>query len=120
MSRGETPRAAIVTVRCLSDHSLFGMRMEQTAHGGWVATWAFSIPPERAHREGYTETRLKGSFDVAEGYPGCPGCANRAFAKCNACSGLGCSSGQGYWTCPHCGLGGPLSGSITSLSSHAD
>jgi hypothetical protein len=116
----DTRRAVIVTARCMADRSLFGMRMEQAARGLWMATWAFSIPPDRAAREGYTETRVDGSFGMAEGYPGCPGCANRSFAQCNLCSGLGCSTGQGYWTCPHCGVGGPLEGSITSLSSSAD
>lgn len=113
-------RAAIVTVKCASDRSLFGMRMEETAPGRWMATWAFAIPPERAAREGYTQTRLDGFFDVAEGYPGCPACANRTFAKCGRCSGLGCSTGQGHWTCPHCGVGDTLKGYIKFLSSNED
>lgn len=110
-------RAAIVTVKCVSDHSLFGMRMEEIGRGRWAATWAFAISPERAAREGYTETRLDGTFDMAEDYPGCPGCANRTFAKCGSCSKLGCSTWEGYWTCPHCGAGDTLKGRITFLSS---
>lgn len=117
---GYTRRAAIVTARCQSDRSMFGMRMEETGDGRWMATWAFAIPAERAAREGYTETRLDGTFDIVEEYPGCPGCANRSFAKCGACSELGCSTGTGFWTCPHCGVGGTLNGYITSLSSNAD
>ena len=61
LSQEDTPgprRAAILTVRCVHDHSLFGIRMEETGAGFWLATWAFAIPPERAAREGYTETPL--------------------------------------------------------------
>ncbi|HEV2346838.1 MAG TPA: hypothetical protein VGS97_22240 [Actinocrinis sp.] len=114
-------QAAVVTARCLSTPVVFGIRMQHDSASTWSATWAFAISAERAAREGYTDTRLSGSFALSTGYPGCPGCGNPSFAQCFACHGLGCwSTTDTRWKCPACGRDQDLGGTIREMSAGAD
>lgn len=120
---GELPaqQAAVVTARCLSTPVVFGIRMQQDSASTWSATWAFAISAERAAREGYTDTRLAGSFTLGTGYPGCPGCGNASFAQCFSCQTLGCwSTTDRHWKCPGCARNQVISGSIREMNASGD
>lgn len=107
---GDSPqRAAILIARCRSSPTQFGVRLAHDGIATWWATWAFEISPARAAREGYSTT-LSGSFQLAAGFPGCPGCGNPTFVHCSDCQTLSCWSGSsGAWTCGFCRASGVLS-----------
>jgi hypothetical protein len=120
---GEFPeqQAAVVTAKCLSTPVVFGIRMQHDNASTWSATWAFAISAERAAREGYTDTRLTGSFTLGTGYPGCPGCKNPSLAQCFACRALGCwSITDQHWKCPACGRDSIISGTISEMNAGSD
>jgi hypothetical protein len=60
---------------------------------------------------------VNGSFGLSPEYRGCPGCRSDSYVRCGSCGELGCwRSTQPYFTCGHCGNGGRVQGSITSIS----
>jgi hypothetical protein len=115
----EQLRVAIVLGRCQTKGVEFGIRFERVANS-WIADWAFLLKPGASKREGYGETRLTGSFEFSNSYPGCPGCSNRSAFLCG-CGKLGCWDGLlSTVTCPWCGQTGKLEGQITDLLAGQD
>lgn len=115
-------RVEVVTCRCSRTKALFGIRFEEVARGQWHATWAFLIRADVAGREGYTDSRIEGSFHLAAEYPGCPAdCSRRDFVLCVNCDRLGCADEYAdYYRCPWCDHGGSVGGSIEGLNSGKD
>jgi len=123
LNRAEQPQlqAAVVLAQCQSTPVVFGIRMQHDGSSAWAATWAFAISAARAAREGYTRTKLAGSFVVATQYPGCPGCGSASFAQCFACKSLGCWSGvDRNWKCPACGDFITLDSTIREMNAGPD
>lgn len=115
------PQAAVVLARCGSTPVVFGIRMQHDGSAAWLATWAFAISAARATREGYTQTKLAGSFVLATQYPGCPGCGSVSFAQCFTCKALGCWSGvDRNWKCPTCGDVITLNSTISEMKAGSD
>lgn len=117
------PRVVIVMSRCSTDpDSTFGIRVEERETSTWYATWAFSLPPAMAAREGYNKAEARGAFLVDEGeYPGCPNCRRSGFVLCGKCDRLGCwSAAEQSHRCPWCGNSGRVGAGITRLSTGGD
>ena len=52
-----------------------GDRHEGNEHEGkWIGTWAFAIRDDVAKKEKYDSKRIKGTFEFAPSFPGCPNC----------------------------------------------
>lgn len=121
VDRAGQPQAAVVLARCSTTPAVFGIRMQHDSASAWSATWAFAISAARAAREGYTHTKLAGSFELGVGYPGCPGCGNPSFAQCFTCKALGCwSAVDSNWKCPGCGRVILLNGTIREMKAGSD
>ena len=59
---------------------------------------------------------MTGTFGIANGYPGCPGCGADSYARCGACGELNCwRSRSTSHTCASCGNHAPVSGAIESM-----
>ncbi len=95
--------ANILLAKCPRSHSTFGMRVEKRG-GDWVRTWAFKIKEESAVKEGFDKTKIEGSFDAVDEYPGCPYCGSYGFIVCGRCGKISCYSGDGRTAeCEWCG-----------------
>ena len=110
----------IVTGRCAKSKQCFGIRLERRAAKQWGANWAFALKEIEAKKEGYDKTRVRGTFVIEQGYPGCPHCRAAAFFLCE-CGKVGCHDGESKTVvCPWCGQEGILSGTIDSLDAGTD
>ncbi|MEU7834747.1 MULTISPECIES: hypothetical protein [unclassified Nonomuraea] len=116
------PNVLILMTRCSRDsHSAFGIRMEEHPGRRWLATWAFTVNPGMAQREGYDRTRAEGSFEMADDYPGCLACGAGSVVLCSMCDKLGCWDTVTYqFHCPWCGASGRIEGTITQLRAAGD
>jgi hypothetical protein len=113
-------RIVIVSARCSGDGECFGIRLESRSAGTWSATWAFAIKAERAKREGYGSTVVKGAFDLPEEYPGCPHCHAKSLFVCS-CGQVACWSGSGSAVmCPACHKRGNVEGTATQVRAGGD
>ena len=113
----EIARVVVALARCRSSKNTFGIRVEEKSKAQWIADWAFSISENKALKEGYDRTEIRGSFAIdADRYPGCPHCHASAFFKCG-CGKLACWDGENrQLTCPWCGTKGEIKGLIESLN----
>ena len=119
MSSGqEGPNVDVVLGRCQQGKGSFGMRVEETSPRLWSVTWSFPLSEQRARSEGYGARTLHGTF-AAPTVSCCPHCSARSFVKCN-CGRVTCWNGATHFTCQWCGLYGPVSGQINSLSTLGD
>ncbi len=110
----------IVTGICALGKSGFGIRLEETGRGNWIADWAFSIRSGTAKREGYDKSTISGSFRFSDQFPGCPHCKSRSFVKC-ACGSVVCYDGESStFRCPVCGISGAIGGDVKNLSAGED
>jgi len=67
-------RAAVGIAKCPVTGKIYGVRVEERTNKKWVATWAFSIKPEVAKREGYSTNQFPPDILYENTYPGCPYC----------------------------------------------
>ena len=115
----ECVNVAIVLARCQKTPAEFGLRFEKNADTSY-GDCALLLKPGTAKREGYGETRLTGSFEFANTYPGCPGCSNQSAFLCS-CGKVGCWDGHlKTVTCPWCSQTVMLEGRITNLLAGQD
>lgn len=80
-----TPNVVIIMAKCSQSKQNFGIRMEKTLTGQWMANWAFAIKEAKAKRESYDKSDISGSFLIDNAYPGCPHCEQSSFVKCGVC-----------------------------------
>jgi len=99
--------AKVIIARCSKTNRAFGIRIEQQGRD-WVRTWAFKLDERKAEHEGYkADSKVSGSMNTTDEYPGCPWCGDYGFVRC-ACGKIGCSGGivnSGAceeYTCPWC------------------
>lgn len=113
--------AAVVAARCGRERGDFGIRLERTHGGGWVADWAFRLPAGLGERERYGSTELQNAISMAETYPSCPYCRATSIWRCGACERVSCWDGVSEQAkCAHCGVTCKLSGTIDQLRGGAD
>ena len=82
----------------------------------WQITEVSTDPlPEGGEVPGRIE--MKGTFGIAKGYEGCPGCGADSYVRCGTCNELGCwRSGTKWYTCPGCGVRDRVGGTLTWLN----
>jgi hypothetical protein len=118
------PNVVIIMAKCSKTKENFGIRLEEKLSGQWVADWTFRMKAATAQREGYDQSRISGSFDIDDAYPGCPYCQDSGFVLCNGslfshCSKVSCGSGSTH-TCPWCNQTAKIGGKIQSLNTEQD
>lgn len=86
----------------------FGITVDKIRNGQYKFVWTFKIDEEKAHREGYDATNVKGSVILDEEYPGCPYCGEKRQIICSSCGRFFCYHGQKNVTCPNCGASGDV------------
>ena len=91
--------ANVILAKCSKHGKTFGVRVEKRGND-WVRTWAFPIDEEKAKREGFDKTKINGSLDGADGFPGCPHCGNYGFVICHKCGKMSCINSES--TSEHC------------------
>ena len=84
--------ASVILSKCSKHKRTFGIRIEKRG-SDWVRTWAFPIDEARAKREGFDRTKVTGSLQAVDRYPGCPYCESYSFVKCG-CGKLVCYNGN--------------------------
>jgi hypothetical protein len=72
-------------------------------------------PVEESVDSGEARLHISGSFGLAPGYEGCPGCQARGFVECIKCGSLSCWPQTSEYTCGWCGNQGPVSGQIEAI-----
>ena len=85
--------ANVVLSKCSKHNKTFGIRVEKREND-WVRTWAFPIDEAKAKREGFDKTKIKGSLDGVDGFPGCPYCGNQDFMICLGCGKMSCLNNE--------------------------
>ena len=81
--------ANVILAKCSRHNKTFGIRVEKREND-WVRTWAFPIDEAKAKREGFHKTKIKGTLDAVDGFPGCPYCENQGFVICLGCGKMSC------------------------------
>jgi transcription elongation factor Elf1 len=76
----EIMAASVILAKCEGDRA-YGIRVEKQERD-WVRTWAFPIDEGKAKREGFDETKIKGSLKSMPEYPGCPHCKATELVQC--------------------------------------
>ena len=110
----------IVMAKCTASAALFGMRLERKEGSQWALTWAFPMKEGKAKREGFDQSKVKGSFVLDATYPGCPHCGSKSFYRCG-CGKVGCWDGVTRTVkCHWCKEEGELSGELDSLDAGGD
>ncbi|MDR0496079.1 MAG: hypothetical protein LBH42_00535 [Treponema sp.] len=110
--------ASVILARCSKHGRAFGIRVEKRGND-WVSTWAFPIDDAKAKREGFDRTKISGSFQPVDGYPGCPHCGADELVQCG-CGRMICykeggtygksekkperKSENNFLRCPWCGV----------------
>ena len=113
------PEVNIVTSRCSQSGRLFGIRFEKMAET-WVGTWTFAVSEDRASREGYNRSEIRGAFAFGEKYPGCPHCESVSLFKCK-CGKVDCWDRVAKEVqCAWCHARGTIEGKVDRLSGGGD
>jgi hypothetical protein len=116
----ERPNVVILMARCSRNQRSFGIRVEEKKSGHWVADWAFAIEETSAEREGYDQSEIRGAFNFANTYPGCPHCQAPSVFQC-VCGEVACWDGESLTvTCPWCGTVIELREQIEALKVTSD
>ncbi len=114
------PHVVVVLARCAQTRRTFGIRIEETQPAQWTADWAFAVAEQQAAREGYDHSLIRGAFEIADAYPGCPHCQNAGFFRCR-CGKVACwDETTRRVSCPWCDSAVVLGGSITTLDAGSD
>lgn len=66
--------AFAVMAACERTKQPFGITVDKNSSGQYKFVWAFKIDKEKAQREGYDKTNIKGNITLDAEYPGCPYC----------------------------------------------
>lgn len=66
--------AFAVMAACERTKQPFGITVDKICSGQYKFVWAFKIDKEKAQREGYGRTKVKGNIILDTEYPGCPYC----------------------------------------------
>ena len=103
--------AFVTMAMCEECKKPFGITVDKMSKGLYKFVWSFKINAEKAHREGYDVTHVKGEVIEDVNYKGCPHCGTKQWYICNNCGTIVCYHGQLNVTCPKCGT----SGEITSV-----
>lgn len=98
--------AFAVMAACEKTKQFFGITVDKIRKGQYKFVWTFKIDKEKAHREGYDQTSVKGNVALDAEYPGCPYCGEKRFIICSSCNTFFCHHGQEFVTCPTCGASG--------------
>ena len=104
-------------VNCVRTHKTFYARYDFAFDKIWVLTYGVEKLPDQ-----YSD-QLKNAtseVDVLHSRTGpqyrCPFCGQNSFVHCGRCGGLTCYSGDGLFTCDHCGNTGKVEGRIDTLT----
>ena len=103
--------AFVTMAMCEECKKPFGITVDKVSNRLFKFVWSFKIDVDKAHREGYDATHVRGDVTEDARYPGCPHCGSKQWYICTNCSTIVCYHGQSYVTCPKCGT----SGEITSV-----
>lgn len=95
-------KAFATLVICEKTKQPFGVTVDPVG-GKLKLVWAFKIDKEKAHREHFDATHVRGSIFLDKNFPGCPYCGSKEFVICGNCGANSCYHGQRMWTCPSCG-----------------
>ena len=98
--------AFAVMATCERTKQSFGITVDKICSGQYKFVWAFKIDRDKARREGYDMTNVKGNITLDAEYPGCPYCGEKRHIICTSCNKFFCYHGQEYVTCPNCGASG--------------
>lgn len=113
MGKNET---VILAVNCVSAHRTFYARYDYAYDGAWVLTYGLKNMP--SDESGISEGRML-KINISNSRIGpqykCPYCGNKKFVRCGRCNKLTCYSGDGKFTCDHCGNVGEVTGTIDTL-----
>ena len=114
-------KVVIVVAQCSKTKNLYGMRFEEASPNNWLVNWAFPIKQKTAKHEGYTENKIRGSFNFTEEFPGCPYCEAEASFVCDNCQTIACYDGKAAEvTCPGCNSRAKISGVAEQVNSNRD
>ena len=69
--------AFAVMAACERTKQPFGITVDKICSGQYKFVWAFKIDKEKAQREGYGKTNVKGNIILDTEYPGCPYCGEK-------------------------------------------
>lgn len=100
--------AFAVMAACEKTKDCYGITVDKVKNGIFKFVWAFKIDKDKAKREGYDTTNVKGSVIFDENFPGCPFCGEKRHVVCSSCGKFFCYHGQKHVTCPNCGASGDI------------
>ena len=113
MARNE---AVILPVNCVSSHKTYYARYDYAYDEVWVLSYGLKEVPSDG--VGSSVSGIA-KIDISNSRTGpqykCPYCGNRMFVRCGKCHKLTCYSGNGQFTCDHCGNVGEVTGTIDAL-----
>ena len=96
--------AFAIMATCDKAKKPFGITVDKIGAKQYRFMWAFKIDNDKARREGYDKTSVRGSIEFDAEYPGCPYCGRMGFYICGNCNKVICYNGEGgKVTCPNCG-----------------
>lgn len=104
MSKLSKDAFAVMAI-CAKINEHFGITVDPRK-GTYTFCWGFKMKKERARKEGYDATTVRGAIDYDPEFNGCPYCGAKRFYICNQCGKIVCYDGEEYVTCPNCGGGG--------------
>jgi hypothetical protein len=76
---------------------------------------AEATPVDESVDSGEARLEVAGSFGLAPGYEGCPGCQASSYVRCDSCGSLSCWTGDPAFTCGWCGTNGQVNGRIQAI-----
>ncbi len=97
--------AKVIVVKC-GCGKYYGVRVEKRA-GKWVLTWAFPLSEKTISKENYSSnsSRMSGTFEFGDNYPGCPYCGSYGIVMCN-CGKISCATEGDTAKCNWCNTEG--------------
>lgn len=88
---------------CSRVNQPFGMTVDPISRSQMKIVWAFKISADKARREGYDKTSMRGSVVFDDEFPGCPYCESHDFYVCGNCGTVVCFNNEEHVKCPKCG-----------------
>lgn len=105
---GLSNEAFAVMAACEETKKSFGITVDRVGSKMYKFVWTFKIDKEKAKREGYDQTNVKGGIILDPDFPGCPYCGQKTMISCSSCGKFFCHHGQKHVTCPSCGASGEV------------
>lgn len=100
--------AFAVMAACGKNQQNYGITIDLVSRNVYKFVWAFKIDKEKARREGYDTTQVRGAIILDEGFMGCPYCGQKKHIVCSHCNRFFCYHNQEVVMCPHCGASGKV------------